>query len=56
MNQLTARSNEDVEDGKNEDKTHDTIVNIVEFMLFVLIVQVDPHHIHQNHTQNKQKE
>ncbi len=51
----TARSNKDVEDGKNEQKTNNTIVYIIEFMLFVLIVQVDSHNIHQNHTQNIRK-
>jgi hypothetical protein len=50
MFQLTARRNKDVENGKNEEKTNNTIVYIIEFMLFVLIVQVDSHNIHQNHT------
>lgn len=47
---LTAGSDKDVEDGKNEEKTNDDIVYIIEFMLFVLIIQVDAHHIHQSHT------
>ena len=38
MIRLTASSNKDVEYGKNKQKTKDTIVYVIEFMLFVLIV------------------
>lgn len=56
MIRSTACGNEDVEDGKNEQQTHDAVVDVVELVLFVLIVDVDAHHVHENHAQKQNED
>ena len=46
----TGGSNEDIEDGKNKYEAYNTIVYVIKFMLFVLIIYIDSHYVHQNHT------
>lgn len=46
---LAARGDEDIENTQNEQHADDTVVDVVKLRMFVLIVEVHAHHVHEHH-------